>query len=255
METMYSLMSLCMFLYMRSTGGVSPGTTETTKNNNNLNGKQNTVLSSETGGLLETKNLSALPGQEVTLVVDNIKESEIQDIQWVRNGINFATTKPYKGVTIRERSYEGKLSSTSEGSLILKKVTLEDQGEYKADIFTLNLNHEITFILHISGGNDSKPVNAAAIIVPVILLLGVGAAGAFVIWKRKKRFRENVTMEKARTDPEGREPEEEELQQKDSSQSLQNVFSNTNDEESEVFHDALETHEKEAIQGEGGDTT
>lgn len=115
-------------------------------------GFNNKTLSTFPGTLLETKNISALRGGDVTFVVDIIKESGIQDIQWVKNGVNFATTKPFQGVTIRDNVYDGRLRGSDDGSLIIHNLAMEDQGEYKADIVMLNLeNYKIVYSLHISG--------------------------------------------------------------------------------------------------------
>ncbi|CAJ0968712.1 unnamed protein product [Ranitomeya imitator] len=158
-------------------------------------------------GKSNKKTISAIRGTEVILVVDAIGESEIQDIQWIKNGINFATTQPSERVTVRDTSYDGRLGSSSDGSLIIYKFEMEDQGEYKADILMKDLKKdEIVFVLNISEG-DSHRNNRVAVIVPVIVWLVVIAAGvAFMLW-RKKRCPANsreIPVEEAKSDPEGK---------------------------------------------------
>lgn len=223
------MMCALILLIIRSTEGA----TEHLKTGDNV--KENQVAPSigEKGTLLETKNISAVRGEDVTFVVDIIKESGIQDIQWVKNGVNFATTKPFQGVTIRDNVYDGRLGGSDDGSLIIHNLAMEDQGEYKADIVMLNLeNYKIVYSLHISEENRPPRTHVVVAVVSVIVVLFALAAGAaFLMWKRKLCFG-NTRRDQARGDPEGKsELETEELQQKEPSPSPQADPHDQRDEE------------------------
>ncbi|XP_069583632.1 uncharacterized protein [Ranitomeya imitator] len=196
-------MCIIILLCIRSTEGTLLKGTENLQNDHIFKEAQVAASTWEKGKLLK-KTISALRGTQVILVVDAIGESEIQDIQWIKNGINFATTQPSEGVTVRDSSYDGRLGISSDGSLIIYKFEMEDQGEYKADILMKDLKKdEIVFVLNISEG-DSHRNNRVAVIVPVIVWLVVIAAGvAFMLW-RKKRCPANsreIPVEEARSDP------------------------------------------------------
>ncbi|XP_073423273.1 uncharacterized protein [Dendrobates tinctorius] len=243
MKDICYLMCIIILLCIRSTEGTLLGDTENLHNDHNFKEAQ-VVPSTWEKGKLNKKTISALRGTEVILVVDAIGESEIQDIQWVKNGINFATTHPTEGVTIRDSSYNGRLGSSSDGSLIIYKFEMEDQGEYKADILMTDLmKDEIVFVLNISEG-DSHRKNHVVVAVPVIvvLLVVIVAGVAFIQWRKKKRHCANsreIPVEEARSDPEGKSGLEKE--------ELKELRSNTSDdgETSEHFEDAKEYQEDE----------
>ncbi|XP_077144574.1 uncharacterized protein LOC143807115 isoform X2 [Ranitomeya variabilis] len=220
------LMCIIILLCIRITEGTLLKGTENLQNDHIFKEAQ-IAASTWEKGKLNKKTILALRGTEVILVVDAIGESEIQDIQWIKNGINFATTQTSEGVTIRDSSYDGRLGSSSDGSLIIYKFEMEDQGEYKADILMKDLKKDkIVFVLNIS---DSHRNNRVAVVVTVIVLLVVIAAGlAFMLWRKKKRCPANslsyryfllssqreIPVEEARSDPEGKsELEKEELKE------------------------------------------
>ncbi|XP_040267713.1 uncharacterized protein LOC120981962 isoform X5 [Bufo bufo] len=261
---------LLYMLIFVSTEETTLGPTEKAKTDFTVKVTQEVEPSSKKIVLLETKNISAVLGKEATLVVNTNKESEIRDIQWVKNGINFATTKPKKDVTIRESSYKGKLRSTNDGSLVLQSLTIEDQGEYKADILLSDMkNYQIIYYLHISEERDSHRTHGVVASVIVVLVLLVILAGvAFMMWRKKRCFKskKKVQVRKTRSDPEGMSEEENKLHpkvsnpspqeemldleiklhQKSSSPSPTDPGDKTNDNgdnESEEFHDALEVQE------------
>ncbi|XP_073465211.1 uncharacterized protein [Aquarana catesbeiana] len=55
-------------------------------------------------------------------------------ITWnlVKRGITIARTKPQESPEIEDSRYDGRLSSTPDGSLIITELRLEDQGDYRA---------------------------------------------------------------------------------------------------------------------------
>ncbi|KAM3918701.1 uncharacterized protein RB166_013478 isoform 1-T2 [Leptodactylus fuscus] len=227
MENTPSWMLMLIVLCIRNTEAAPLGTTEGANPHYNVKEDQ-VALSSEKETLLEAKNISGLRGESVTLIVASIKESEIQDIQWVKNGINFATTKPNKEVTIRDSNYNERLGASNDGSLVIQKLTMEDQGEYKADILMLNSKkYEIIYVLHISEESDShgRSTVAGVVSILVVLLLVVAAGVAFMMWKKKTMcFKESrgAQAEVARQEPEGKsEPEKEALHMEESSPNLQ----------------------------------
>ncbi|XP_073495617.1 uncharacterized protein [Phyllobates terribilis] len=247
-QTMEDTCYLCIIILfcIRSTEGTSLGGTENLQNDHNFKEAQ-VAASTWEKSKLNKKTISALRGKEVILVVDAIGESKIQDIQWVKNGINFATTQPSESVTIRDSSYDGRLGSSSDGSLIIYKFEMEDQGEYKADILMTDLEkNEIVYVLNISG--DSHGSNHVTVVVSVIVVLAVVAVVvvAFMLWrKKKKKLRANsrkITMEETRSDPEGNcELDKEKLNEHSSS---------PHDSENEEYYEACENLEK----AKGGDT-
>ncbi|KAM4014121.1 uncharacterized protein ACNLHF_004010 [Anomaloglossus baeobatrachus] len=244
-DTCY-LMCILIVLCIRRTEGTPLRGPEKLQNGNNFKETQ-VAASTWEKDQLNKKTVSALREKEVILVVDTIGESEIQDIQWVKNGINFATTRLSEGVTIRDSSYDGRLGSSSDGSLIIYKFQIEDQGEYKADILMTNLKkHEIIYILKISEEEDSHRNSHAAAVVSVIiafLVVVVGAGIAFMLWRRKKRPANamEIPEDEARHDPEGKsDPEKEKLQLKEASSNFRDI----DDETGHVFQDAKETQEE-----------
>ncbi|XP_040267710.1 uncharacterized protein LOC120981962 isoform X2 [Bufo bufo] len=269
MKNTRCLLYMLILLLVVSTEETTLGPTEKAKTDFTVKVTQEVEPSSKKIVLLETKNISAVLGKEATLVVNTNKESEIRDIQWVKNGINFATTKPKKDVTIRESSYKGKLRSTNDGSLVLQSLTIEDQGEYKADILLSDMkNYQIIYYLHISEERDSHRTHGVVASVIVVLVLLVILAGvAFMMWRKKRCFKsKKVQVRKTRSDPEGMSEEENKLHpkvsnpspqeemldleiklhQKSSSPSPTDPGDKTNDNgdnESEEFHDALEVQE------------
>ncbi|KAG8560171.1 hypothetical protein GDO81_014823 [Engystomops pustulosus] len=81
----------------------------------------------------ETRHVSHELGGEVVLPV---QQSEVQDITWMmdRNKNIFAVTEPGKPVIIRSLIYDGRLKATADGSLVISKLTREDQGIYKGSV-------------------------------------------------------------------------------------------------------------------------
>ncbi|XP_069806835.1 pregnancy-specific glycoprotein 22-like [Dendropsophus ebraccatus] len=85
----------------------------------------------------DTRHLSSKVGGEVVLP---IQQTEFQDITWMNKDKSiFAVTEPEKPVTVRSLSYNGRLSVTANGSLIIVKLTKEDQGIYKGSILRRGL--------------------------------------------------------------------------------------------------------------------
>ncbi|XP_044127986.1 uncharacterized protein LOC122921805 isoform X2 [Bufo gargarizans] len=264
MKNTRCLLYMLILLLVVSTQETTLGPTEKAKTDFTIKVTQEVEPSSKKIVLLETKNISALLGKEATLVVNTNKESEIQDIQWVKNGINFATTKPKNDVRIRENSYKGKLRSTNDGSLVLQSLTKEDQGEYKADILLSDMkNYQIIYYLHISEeGASHRTHGVVASVIVVLVLLVILAGVAFMMWRKKRCFKsKKVQVRKTRSDPEGMSDEENKLNpkvsnpspqedtldleiklhQKSSSPSTTGPCDKTNDNgDDEEFHDALE---------------
>ncbi|XP_075701097.1 uncharacterized protein LOC142665309 [Rhinoderma darwinii] len=258
MEYTYDLMFMLMLLFIRSSEGTSLGSTVKEKTGDNFENKKEVKPSLKNGVFLGTKNISALIGEEVTLVVETFEESNIQDIQWVINGINFATTKPHEVVTIRNSAYEGRLRGSNNGSLVIRNLAEEDQGEYKADILLVNSkNYELIYFLHISEErrNSHRTHMLMGVVLGIFGLVVISAGVAFMIWKKKKMCFKNIGLveeiqRKPRSEPEGKcEEENEELQQKVPSPSAQNPQKNygevSSHEEEDVFMDAAEYQEEE----------
>ncbi|XP_073466639.1 uncharacterized protein [Aquarana catesbeiana] len=66
-----------------------------------------------------------------------VAESEIVEIDWLtERWVYLAATKVDGNIHIPKNNYEGKLSSSPNGSLIFNKVTKKNQGVYRANIFS-----------------------------------------------------------------------------------------------------------------------
>ncbi|XP_040267712.1 uncharacterized protein LOC120981962 isoform X4 [Bufo bufo] len=268
MKNTRRLLYMLILLLVVSTEETTLGPTEKAKTDFTVKVTQEVEPSWEKVVLLETKNISAVLGKEATLVVNTNKESEIRDIQWVKNGTNFATTKPKEDVTIRVNSYKGKLRSTNDGSLVLQSLTIEDQGEYKADILLSDMkNYQIIYYLHISEERASDWIyGVVASVIVVLVLLVILAEVAFTKWRMIWCFKskKKVQVRKTRSDPEGLSEEENKLHpkvsnlspqedtldletklhQKSPSPSPTDPCDETNDNgDDEKFHDALEVQE------------
>ncbi|XP_063295389.1 SLAM family member 5-like [Pelobates fuscus] len=83
----------------------------------------------------EKRTVFGAAGADVILPVN---QTEIRDITWVavKELYHFATTKPGGYVDIRYNQYKGRLYGTANGSLNVTKLTIRDQGDYKANINT-----------------------------------------------------------------------------------------------------------------------
>ncbi|XP_072284654.1 uncharacterized protein [Pyxicephalus adspersus] len=83
--------------------------------------------------------LSATVGEDLILPLENeiIEHTAIEEIDWLtERWVFFATTKVDGQIRFPENIYYGGLSSTSNGSLIFKKVTKDDEGVYRACIYS-----------------------------------------------------------------------------------------------------------------------
>ncbi|XP_077320280.1 uncharacterized protein LOC143942763 [Lithobates pipiens] len=80
-----------------------------------------------------TRHVSSVEGEEVVLAVDY---TDITDISWTitSNNHQFASTVPGEPIDIRDDKYKGRLNTTANGSLIIDKLTREDQRRYTASI-------------------------------------------------------------------------------------------------------------------------
>ncbi|XP_077320281.1 uncharacterized protein LOC143942765 [Lithobates pipiens] len=82
-------------------------------------------------------NVTATEGSNVTLQLDEMGQK--RDITWVTaGGSHFATTKPNEDILIRDTRYTGRLHALKDGSLLMIKPTMEDQGMYRANIRLVN---------------------------------------------------------------------------------------------------------------------
>lgn len=81
----------------------------------------------------EERNVGGVEGGEVTLHVDH---TGFRTITWVtlKNVDVIATTEPGKVIKDITHHYKGRLTATSNGSLVITNLTREDQGLYKANI-------------------------------------------------------------------------------------------------------------------------
>ncbi|XP_044128695.1 uncharacterized protein LOC122922222 isoform X2 [Bufo gargarizans] len=81
----------------------------------------------------DTRHVESNVGGEVMLPV---QQTEIQDITWMssRDKNIFAVTEPGKPVVIRSMFYNGRINVTDNGTLIITKLTREDQGIYKGSV-------------------------------------------------------------------------------------------------------------------------
>ncbi|PIO27175.1 hypothetical protein AB205_0038260, partial [Aquarana catesbeiana] len=80
-------------------------------------------------------NISSEEGAEVTLPV-NLTVFESMTWVTVRDLVHFAVTKPRQPFVIQDDRYQGRLNSTTNGSLIITGLTREDQGTYGAYVVT-----------------------------------------------------------------------------------------------------------------------
>ncbi|XP_072284657.1 uncharacterized protein [Pyxicephalus adspersus] len=79
----------------------------------------------------ENQFLSGTIGGQVTLSLDEIN---FLYIYWATPNKFVAETLPGEGVGIQNNEYEGRLSATAKGSLIIKNLTREDQDQYTANV-------------------------------------------------------------------------------------------------------------------------
>ncbi|KAM3919062.1 uncharacterized protein RB166_013817 [Leptodactylus fuscus] len=87
----------------------------------------------------ETRDVFGVYGEEVTLQVSVVQGKDIRQIRWVTfDGVNIATSRPGGFVEIREDYYADRLRATSDGSLIIKDLKMEDGGIIKATIYLLD---------------------------------------------------------------------------------------------------------------------
>ncbi|XP_073466475.1 uncharacterized protein [Aquarana catesbeiana] len=79
------------------------------------------------------RHVSGVEGESVVLAVDY---TNITDNSWSITSTNhqFATTIPGEPIDIRDYKYKGRLNTTANGSLIIDKLTREDQRTYTASI-------------------------------------------------------------------------------------------------------------------------
>ncbi|XP_075700109.1 uncharacterized protein LOC142664716 isoform X2 [Rhinoderma darwinii] len=84
----------------------------------------------------ETRDVFATFGEEVTLQVSVVETALITQILWVTfRGVHFATSNPGGSFEIREDFYADRINASSDGSLIIKNLKMEDGGIVKASIY------------------------------------------------------------------------------------------------------------------------
>ncbi|XP_040187966.1 pregnancy-specific beta-1-glycoprotein 9-like [Rana temporaria] len=84
----------------------------------------------------ESKFLSSTIEGQVTLSID--KTIEFKYINWLTTDGKFlAKTSTGKPAQIRQAEYEGRLKATADGSLVIMKLTREDENQYIANVQTI----------------------------------------------------------------------------------------------------------------------
>ncbi|KAM3918706.1 uncharacterized protein RB166_013482 [Leptodactylus fuscus] len=87
----------------------------------------------------ETRDVFGVYGEEATLQVSVVQREQIRQVRWVTfNGIAICTSRPGGFVEIREDYYADRLRATSDGSLIIEDLKMEDGGIIKATIYLLD---------------------------------------------------------------------------------------------------------------------
>ncbi|XP_069807534.1 uncharacterized protein [Dendropsophus ebraccatus] len=86
----------------------------------------------------DVRDVFAMFGDEVTLQLSVAKEKQIRQVLWINSrGTHFATSRPGGSVVIREDSYTGRLRASSDGSLIIGDLQMNDAGIIKATALLL----------------------------------------------------------------------------------------------------------------------
>ncbi|XP_041429544.1 SLAM family member 5 [Xenopus laevis] len=78
-----------------------------------------------------TESVAAAEGEETILQVNR---TGITEISWILKGQHIATSKPNEPVQWKNRQFKTRLGSKPDASLIINKITREDQGTYVTDM-------------------------------------------------------------------------------------------------------------------------
>ncbi|XP_073466490.1 uncharacterized protein [Aquarana catesbeiana] len=88
--------------------------------------------------------------QEVTLPFPERLTDQVEDVFWMKDYVkHIATTFMNGSLQVLDSRYQGRLNSTSYGSLIILDLRVEDRGKYSADIHLTN-KELYTEIYHLS---------------------------------------------------------------------------------------------------------
>ncbi|OCT69250.1 SLAM family member 9 [Xenopus laevis] len=88
-----------------------------------------------------TKSVAATEGEETILQVNR---TGITEISWTLKGQHIATTKPNEPIEWKNRQFKTRLGSKPDASLIINKITREDQETYMADMRGLEEEDDFT---------------------------------------------------------------------------------------------------------------
>ncbi|PIO14365.1 hypothetical protein AB205_0183820 [Aquarana catesbeiana] len=140
-------------------------------------------------------------GGAVTL---HLCDTGAKSIPWnfVKKAITIVTTKPQNSPEIHYKEYDGRLSSTPDGSLIITELRLEDQGIYRAqfrsDTGTKICDYHLTVFSNLTAENvtinpnvtDNKTceVSLTCLVDPVI------GSKVTIIWRSLNNSNVNQTQ-------------------------------------------------------------
>lgn len=111
------------------------------------------------------RHVSGVEGEAVVLAVDY---TDIIDISWTitSNYHQLATTIPGEPIDIRDEKYKGRLDTTANGSLIIDKLTRENQRRYLASILRDGsgvCNQDYNLTVYSAQSRDSYITHAASV--------------------------------------------------------------------------------------------
>ncbi|XP_040190461.1 uncharacterized protein LOC120921997 [Rana temporaria] len=103
--------------------------------------KYNVIVSGVTPETANMKTVYVFSSeeQEVTLPFPELLMDQVEDVFWMKDyAQHIATTFMNESLHILDSRYQGRLNSTSDGSLIIHDLRVEDRGKYSADIHLTN---------------------------------------------------------------------------------------------------------------------
>eukprot|EP00079_Xenopus_tropicalis_P038235 XP_017952006.1 PREDICTED: uncharacterized protein LOC100494772 [Xenopus tropicalis] len=132
------------------------------------------------------RNINGKVGGTATLPVNVTGNTEIG---WKfvigTSGNLFAETKPNSPISIRDSQYQGRIDSTTDGSLIFTHLTKKDQGTYLTDISQTNCDQYYSLRVY---STDQNPLEYLHYLIGLILaLLIVFTISAILFFVRKRR--------------------------------------------------------------------
>lgn len=121
---------------------------------------------------------------------------------FVKRGISIARTKPQESPEIDDSNYEGRLSSTPDGSLIITELRLEDQGAYRAqfrtDKGTKICDYHLTVFSNLTAENvtinSNVTDNKTCEVSLTCLVDSVNVRNVTIIWKSLNSSNVNQTQ-------------------------------------------------------------